>query len=126
MLSESGAGDDKEAILRQSGDGEIALDPTALVCYNDMMAIGVLQGLQSAGVRVPEQMSLTGFDNIVFSAYTNPPLTTFDQPKRFIGAEAARLVLGLLKNIGKEDAGPKIQMLKGHLLVRSSTAAPAR
>ncbi len=100
--------------------------PTALVCYNDMMAIGVLKGMQSAGVRVPEQMSLTGFDNIIFSAYTNPPLTTFDQPKRFIGAEAARLVLGLLNNIDKEVAGPKIKMLKGHLLVRNSTAVLSR
>ncbi len=70
--------------------------PAALVCYNDMMAIGVLKGLQQAGIRVPEEFSVTGFDNIVFSAYTNPPLTTFDQPKRFIGAEAARLVLELL------------------------------
>jgi DNA-binding LacI/PurR family transcriptional regulator len=97
--------------------------PTALVCYNDMMALGVLQGLQSAGILVPAQMSVTGFDNIIFSAYTNPPLTTFDQPKRFIGAEAARLVLGLL-NGSEESAGPKIQMLKGSLLVRGSTARP--
>jgi DNA-binding LacI/PurR family transcriptional regulator len=96
--------------------------PSALVCYNDMLAIGVLQGLHSAGLRVPEQISVTGFDNITFSAYTNPPLTTFDQPKRFIGAEAARLVLGLLNNADKTGSGPKIQILKGSLLVRASTA----
>lgn len=99
--------------------------PTALVCYNDMLAMGVLQGLHSAGVRVPEDMSVTGFDNIFFSAYTNPPLTTFDQPKRSIGAEAARLVLGLLDDAGMENASPKIQMLKGRLQVRASTARPA-
>jgi len=98
--------------------------PTALVCYNDMIAFGVLQGLQSAGIHVPAQISIAGFDNIIFSAYTNPPLTTFDQPKRFIGAEAARLVLGLL-NGSEESAGPKIQTLKGSLLVRASTARPA-
>jgi DNA-binding LacI/PurR family transcriptional regulator len=97
--------------------------PTALVCYNDMMALGVMQGLQTAGILVPAQVSVTGFDNIIFSAYTNPPLTTFDQPKRFIGAESARLVLGLL-NGAEESAGPKIQMLKGSLLVRGSTARP--
>lgn len=97
--------------------------PTALVCYNDMMAIGVLQGLQQAGVRVPEQMSVTGFDNILFSAYTTPPLTTFDQPKRTIGAQAAELVLGLLDD--EDSPGPKIQTLKGSLLVRASTARPA-
>jgi DNA-binding LacI/PurR family transcriptional regulator len=99
--------------------------PTALVCYNDMMAIGVLQALQSAGIPAPEQISVTGFDNIIFSAYTNPPLTTFDQPKRFIGAEAARLVLGLLTGT-EEDAGPKIKTLKGSLLVRASTGKPGR
>ena len=99
--------------------------PTALVCYNDMLALGVLHGLQAGGLRVPEDMSVTGFDNIFFSAYTNPPLTTFDQPKRSIGAEAARLVLGLLDETGMENASPKIQMLKGRLLVRASTARPA-
>lgn len=100
--------------------------PTALVCYNDMMAIGVLKGLQLAGIQVPQEFSVTGFDNIIFSAYTNPPLTTFDQPKRFIGAEAARLVLDLLKSSPEEGAliQPKVRMLKGRLLVRKSTAPP--
>jgi DNA-binding LacI/PurR family transcriptional regulator len=83
--------------------------------------------LQKAGISVPEEMSITGFDNILFSAYTNPPLTTFDQPKRSIGAEAACLVLGLLTDtVDKDRNDPKIQMLRGRLLVRSSTAAPIR
>lgn len=101
--------------------------PTALVCYNDMLAVGVLNGLQLARVRVPEQMSVTGFDNITFSAYTNPSLTTFDQPKRFIGAEAARLVLDLLNTPDEKDAHrqPQVRMLKGKLLVRGSTAKPS-
>lgn len=100
--------------------------PTALVCYNDMMAIGALQGLQTAGVKVPLEMSITGFDNIVFSAFTNPPLTTFDQPKRFIGEEAARLVLELLETPDTvEGPGePRVRMLKGGLLVRQSSAPP--
>jgi DNA-binding LacI/PurR family transcriptional regulator len=100
--------------------------PTALVCYNDMMAIGVLKGLQQAGIRVPEEFSVTGFDNITFSDYTNPPLTTFDQPKRFIGAEAARLLLGLLKSSPGEIANKRsrIRILKGRLLVRKSTSPP--
>jgi DNA-binding LacI/PurR family transcriptional regulator len=99
--------------------------PTAIVCYHDMMATGVLKGLQSAGVNVPQELSVTGFDNIVFSAFTNPSLTTFDQPKRFIGSEAARLVLELL-NIPLEDGSgrePVVQTLQGKLLVRQSTAA---
>ena len=93
-----------------------------------MMAIGVLKGLQLAGIKVPEQCSVTGFDNIVFSAYTNPPLTTFDQPKKFIGAEAARLVLDLLK-LNHEQQAEELKIgftktLKGSLLVRKSTAPP--
>jgi DNA-binding LacI/PurR family transcriptional regulator len=100
--------------------------PTALLCYNDMMAIGILKGLKQAGIPVPQAMSVTGFDNILFSAYTNPPLTTFDQPKRFIGAEAARLVLELLKSESNENVNgrPEIRRLRGHLLVRNSTAVP--
>lgn len=101
--------------------------PTALVCFNDMMATGVLKGFHLAGVSVPGEISVTGFDNIIFSAYTNPPLTTFDQPKRFIGAEAARLVLELLaapaagENL---DDLPRVRILKGSLLVRQSSAPP--
>ena len=100
--------------------------PTALVCYNDMLAIGVIRGLQQAGYKVPGDFSVTGFDNIVYSAYTNPPLNTFDQPKRFIGTEAARLILGLLIPAGDEllPVEPRIRMLKGRLLVRASTASP--
>lgn len=97
--------------------------PTAIFCYNDMLAIGLLRGLQESGLRVPADCSVAGFDNITLSAFTTPPLTTFDQPKRTIGAQAAELVLGLLDD---EDAlGPKIQTLKGSLLVRGSTARPA-
>jgi DNA-binding LacI/PurR family transcriptional regulator len=100
--------------------------PTALVCYNDMLAIGVLKGLQQAGVNVPDEISITGFDNIVFSAYTNPPLTTLDQPKRFIGAEAARLLLDLLDTSLHEQSPTlkNVRNLKGQLLVRESTTHP--
>jgi DNA-binding LacI/PurR family transcriptional regulator len=100
--------------------------PTALFCFNDMLAIGVLKGLQSTGIRVPADFSVVGFDNIVFSAYTNPPLTTLDQPKRYIGAEAARLILDLLDPAtGEEIPDQEIQRLKGRLLVRQSTAPPS-
>jgi len=99
--------------------------PTALVCFNDMMAIGVLKNLQQRGVRVPEEFSITGFDNIVFSNYTNPPLTTFDQPKRFIGQKAAELILSLLASTSAVNVPEqKIQILRGNLLVRASTAPP--
>ncbi len=99
--------------------------PTALVCFNDMLAIGVLKSLQSQGVCVPDDISIAGFDNIVFSNYTNPPLTTFDQPKRFIGQKAAELMLSLVDSTSKTSVPEqKIQVLKGKLLVRKSTAPP--
>ena len=98
--------------------------PTAIVCYNDLLATGVLKGLERASVSVPGEISVTGFDNITFSAFTRPALTTFDQPKRFIGAEAARLVIKLIGS-HKEDnkSGEHVVLtLKGRLLVRQSTA----
>ncbi len=100
--------------------------PTALICYNDMLALGVLKGLHQSGLDVPRDISVAGFDNIVFSAYTQPPLTTFDQPKRLMGGEAAHLLLGLLEPAAG-DQGPvqkNVRVIKGSLLVRQSTAPP--
>ena len=92
--------------------------------FNDMMAVGMLKALQQCGLRVPRDVSMTGLENIVFSNYTNPPLTTFDQPKRFIGQKAAELILSLLcPEIGVPEQ--KIQVLKGKLLIRESTASPS-
>jgi LacI family transcriptional regulator/LacI family repressor for deo operon, udp, cdd, tsx, nupC, and nupG len=104
----------------------LPLRPTALVCFNDLLAVGALKGLDQAGLHVPGQFSLTGFDNIVYSEFTNPPLTTFDQPKRFIGTEAARMMLELLNkppdNFGNDQSN--IRLLCGTLLIRQSTAPP--
>ncbi len=100
----------------------LSLPPTALFCYNDLLAIGVMGGLQACGLKIPEDISVAGFDNIAFSAYSNPTLTTFDQPKRFIGIKAAQLVLGLLNVDHNETNDPKIQLLQGSLLIRNSTA----
>ncbi len=94
--------------------------PTAIFCFNDMLATGVLVGLRLAGVRVPQDCSVAGFDNITFSAYTNPPLTTFDQPKHEIGTQAARLLLELIGPEGQAHM-QTIQALRGQLLVREST-----
>jgi DNA-binding LacI/PurR family transcriptional regulator len=121
-IHEAPGGDPENGIEASKHFLDLPQRPTAIICYNDMLAIGVLKGLQQLGIRVPEEISVTGFDNIIFSAYTNPPLTTFDQPKRFIGLEAARLLLGLLKH--EQDDGEKVKILKGELLVRASTAAP--
>ena len=99
--------------------------PTAIVCFNDLIATGVIQGVQKAGLTVPEDMSITGFDNIPFSGFTNPTLTTFDQPKQSIGSEAAQLLLDLLnKEAPQKPDFPEVRILKGKLLVRNSTTKP--
>jgi DNA-binding LacI/PurR family transcriptional regulator len=100
--------------------------PTAIFCFNDMQAIGVMKGLGQAGLNVPADCSVAGFDNIPFSDYTSPSLTTFDQPKRQIGSEAARLILDLLHTEDKnhESLKQKIQALRGQLLKRDSTVPP--
>jgi len=105
----------------------LALDqpPTAVVCYNDMLAIGVLKGCRDAGIRVPDDLSVTGFDNITFSAFACPPLTTIDQPKQSIGSEAARLLMDLVESGYRGEAfEPQEIVLKGRLLIRESTSTP--
>lgn len=113
--------------------GQLGLDyfwglpnpPSAIMCFNDMLAIGVLLACRNKGIKVPEDLSVTGFDNITFSAYTNPPLTTLDQPKFSIGNEAAQLLLELLQNkIENSNNTHKEKILKGKLLVRESTSTP--
>jgi len=99
--------------------------PTAIVCFNDMLAIGALKGCIASGLRVPQDMSITGFDNITYSAFTCPSLTTFDQPKRSIGKEAAQLLLDLLARDRSElTEPPRIKVLKGSLLERESSSTP--
>lgn len=97
---------------------------SAIFCFNDLMAIGALSVLQQHMLRVPADISIAGFDNIPYSAYTNPSLTTFDQPKRSIGAEAASMLLELIKS--SHESGnhrkPIAKMMRGELLIRSSTA----
>jgi DNA-binding LacI/PurR family transcriptional regulator len=99
--------------------------PTAIVCFNDLMAIGLMHSIQEAGYQIPEDFSVTGFDDITFSNFTRPALTTFHQPKKEIGAAAARM---LMEMVHQPDDGssrqPRIVVLRGSLLVRGSTASP--
>jgi DNA-binding LacI/PurR family transcriptional regulator len=103
----------------------LAMRPTAIICYNDMVAVGAIKGLQQAGSNVPDDISITGFDNILFSDYTRPALTTIDQPKRFLGAEAAHMMLKLLASSTSSIPPPaETKKMRGVLLIRQSTAPP--
>lgn len=77
------------AAVRSSG-------ATAVFCYNDLMAIGLMRELQLAGIKVPEDMSILGFDNIFGSDFTTPPLSTIKSPLREAGDAAVRNILDKL------------------------------
>ncbi|MGI2258852.1 substrate-binding domain-containing protein [Shewanella sp. GXUN23E] len=72
--------------------------PSALFVCNDMMAIGVLHAAQHAGIRVPDELSIIGYDDIHLARYLNPALTTIHQSKGKLGAEAVSALLARLQN----------------------------
>lgn len=98
----------------------LADPPTAVFCYNDMTALGALRHLRRCGLRVPEDLSLVGFDDLFLAEYMDPPLTTMRQPMWEMGRAAARMLLDLIS--GKATV-ENIQM-PAELVVRASTAAP--
>ncbi|MCA9916445.1 MAG: LacI family DNA-binding transcriptional regulator [Anaerolineales bacterium] len=99
--------------------------PTAVVCYNDMMAIGAMQAIHQAGLHVPDDISVTGFDNIDLAGYITPPLTTFHQPRYELGQQAAKMMLYAL-NEEEATAQPQVSILRGELIVRQSTSPPLK
>lgn len=107
---------------------ELQPRPTALFCYCDMMAFGVLKTLHDAGWRVPEDCSVVGFDNIQLSAFSIPALTTFHQPKYELGYRAAEMMLSLLRNKNEHNrqpaSEPNILKILGQVVLRDSTAEP--
>jgi DNA-binding LacI/PurR family transcriptional regulator len=95
--------------------------PTAVFCINDMTAIGVLSALQRARIRVPEQMSVVGFDDVEFAAYCTPPLTTVRQPTDLMGQRLMHMLLALIQ--GQEGVRPEI--LPTELVIRETTGPAA-
>jgi DNA-binding LacI/PurR family transcriptional regulator len=106
--------------------GEAALEQlrsagaTAVFCYNDTTAIGLLSACYARGLVVPDHLSVIGFDDIDIAAYTIPPLTTIRQPRFELGQLAMRMMLGILDGQQAEN-----KMLRGELIVRSTTAQRA-
>jgi LacI family transcriptional regulator len=95
--------------------------PTAVFSANDLSAIRVLEVARELGLRVPEDLSVVGFDNVPEAANAEPALTTVAQPLHRMGAEAVRLLLGLLSGLNTEEH----LLLPARLVVRASTAPPA-
>lgn len=90
---------------------------TALVCFNDLTAIGALQACSATGRRVPEDVAVVGFDNIPMAAWVTPPLTTCAFPKYQLGSQAMRM---LLTHIDDCSEGCENIMVQPELIVRAS------
>lgn len=97
--------------------------PTAVVCSNDWTAIGALHALDAAGLRVPVDVSLVGFDDIPLASYTSPPLTSVRMSAGDVGSTAFD---ALFRLIGGERLEGDIYQVPTKLVVRESTAKPRR
>lgn len=95
---------------------------SALFAFNDISAIGAIQALREAGKKVPEDISVVGFDDIQSAAFQNPGLTTVRQPLREMGKLAAETLLARINNSQKTDY-PKEIVVEPNLVVRGSTGS---
>lgn len=93
--------------------------PTAIIAANDALASGLINGLWSKGIRMPEDLSIISFDDTYMSRFTTPPLTTLRLPKYEMGQALIKMLLSLLKDTSYESIA-----LPSRLVVRGSTAAP--
>ena len=89
---------------------------------SDLMAIGAIRAAAEAGLRVPEDLAVVGFDDIQLAPHVNPPLTTLRQDKLGLGAAAGD---ALVARIAGDPDRPSLRTLPVELVVRGSTAAPA-
>jgi DNA-binding LacI/PurR family transcriptional regulator len=94
--------------------------PTAVFCYNDMSALGAMRQIRAAGLGIPEDISVTGFDDLYISQYLEPPLTTVRQPMRQMG----RMAMETLLHIFDGSHSTHNLRVEGQLIIRRSTAPP--
>jgi LacI family transcriptional regulator len=92
--------------------------PDAVVCYNDMVAIGFMGAARALGVSIPGDLSVVGIDNIPFGRFTSPALTTVDTQSELLGEEGMRL---LLRRIGGDDSATGHVLVEPRLVLREST-----
>lgn len=131
-LNEAGIPFDPDLVVPSTGrarGGEKALSvllalqkrPTAVFCYNDLTAIGLLRGARKAGLAVPQDLGVVGFDDILLASYVFPSLTTIAQPKAKMGQQAMQMALALMKAQDPAEEGLSNVIVKGRLVVREST-----
>jgi DNA-binding LacI/PurR family transcriptional regulator len=117
-----GDGKPEEAVLAMEKLLALAEPPTAVFCYNDRSALGAMRAIRMRGLRVPEDISVVGFDDLFLASYTDPPLTTVRQPMRRMGQLAME---SLFKLMSGEKLAVAIKV-DAELILRESTARPAR
>lgn len=112
-------GDGRAEAAIEAVDALLALPapPTAICCYNDMTALGALRAIRAQALRVPEDISLAGFDDLFFAEYLQPPLTTVRQPMQRMGHMAME---NLFKLMSGEESVAQIKV-EAELIVRAST-----
>ena len=93
--------------------------PTAIMTFNDLSAIGALHSAHSLGIRVPQELSVSGFGDIMMAAYTSPPLTTISQPASNIGQLSVKKLFELMNKRLRTTGG--FTLLKCSFIVREST-----
>ncbi len=93
---------------------------TALICFNDLVAVGVLQAAADLGRRVPEDLAVTGYDDIHLAALVTPSLTTCRVDRETLGGHATSILLQHLSQGIEEDDGCEIITLKPELIIRAS------
>ncbi len=97
--------------------------PTAIVAANDMMALGAMAELKAAGLKIPRDISIIGFDDIAFASLSEPPLTTVCSPRTEIGRQAIEALMKTIENPDQPGVEVKIST---YLIKRKTTAAPKK
>jgi DNA-binding LacI/PurR family transcriptional regulator len=116
-LAVHGDGRPEGAVAAVNGLLRLADPPTAVCCYNDMTALGAMRAIRTRGLRMPEDVSVTGFDDLFFAEYLEPALTTVRQPMRRMGEMAME---NLLKLMSGEESVAQVKV-DADLIVRGST-----
>ena len=98
----------------------LPLLPTAILCSNDVTAMGAIRAVFQAGLRVPQDISIVGADNIPFAALTQPPLTTVRMPRERLGTLACEMLKKMIENPGVRG---REAVLETELIIRESTSA---
>ncbi len=131
-LAEAGLFFSPSLVVQGTGDTDggqralpalLSLDepPSAVFCYNDLTAIGLIDGARRAGLAIPQDLAIVGFDDIAFAQFCHPPLTTIAQPIEEMGRKAIELVLALLSEGVPVAATGRNVTIQGQLVVRGSS-----